>query len=88
MVKISMSEGKANIEFSGKPMDVAIEIGAAVSGIYQGMYDVDEADAEVFRLCMRGYMRDGSPVWDRNHDMTMIVVDMDSKKSGTPADQS
>lgn len=74
MVNIQMDGKVANITFCGEPKDVAMEVGAAVSGIYQGIYDMDQEDAELFKAMMQIAMKDKSPVWERSHEMTMIVL--------------
>lgn len=74
MVKIDMNGRIANISFCGEPKEVAVEVGAAISGIYQGIYDMDPKDADVFKRMMQRSMTEGSPVWERSHEMTMVVL--------------
>lgn len=88
MVKICVDGRNVSIEFDGGPVKVAVEVGAAISGIYQGLHNVDEADADLFHHLMLRSMLDDSPVWAKEHEMTMVVIDKDVKKSDTPADQS
>lgn len=74
MVNIKLDGRHANICFDGAGMDLALELGAAISGIYQGLYSQDEESAEVFRICMQQSMADGSPMWDRSHKMTVVTI--------------
>ena len=74
MVDVKMDGRIANIVFSGGPKDVAMEISAAISGIYQGIHDMDSKEAEIFKRLMQRSLTDGSPVWGRSHEMTMIVM--------------
>lgn len=74
MVKIEMENRNANICFSGSAKDVAMEVSAAISGIYQGIHDMDEGEAELFKAMMQRSMMDDSPVWERSHEMTMLIL--------------
>lgn len=53
---------------------MAMEISAAISGIYQGIHNMDPEDAVAFKYLMQKSLMDGSPVWERSHEMTMIVM--------------
>lgn len=86
MVNIYMDGRKANITLQGEPEQVAFEIATAISGIFQGMKKNDQADATFFQLLMQRCMESGSPVWNTEHDMTMIVLP--TNKSDTPTGQS
>lgn len=86
MVNISMNGRQANITFQGEPKQVAFEIATAISGIFQGMKKNDQADATFFQFLMQRSMESGSPVWNTEHDMTMIVLP--TNKSDTPTGQS
>lgn len=86
MVNIYMDGRQANITFQGEPEQVAFEIATAISGIFQGMKQKDQADATFFQFMMQRSMETGSPVWNAEHDMTMIVLP--TNKSDTPTGQS
>ena len=86
MVNIHMDGRQANITFQGEPQQVAFEIAAAISGIFRGMKQNDQADATFFQLLMQRSMESGSPVWNGEYDMTMIVLP--TNKSDTPTGQS
>lgn len=74
MVNINLDGHHADICFDGTGMDLAMEVGAAISGIYQGLYSQDEEMADVFKICMQRSMTDGSPMWERSHQMTVVTV--------------
>lgn len=74
MVDIKMKGRQANIGFCGSPKDVAMEISAAISGIYQGIHDMDPEDAVTFKHLMQRSLEDGSPVWERKHELTMLIL--------------
>lgn len=86
MVEILMDGRMAHIKFEGDPVRVAMEIGSAVSGIYQGLKNMSEDDAAMFQLCVMGTMTPDSPVWRPEHEMTMVVLPQ--KKNDAPTDQS
>lgn len=86
MVKIHMNGHDANITFTGKPVSVAMEVAAAISGIYQGIYANSTKDAAVFRGVIQASMKHDSPVWSREHDITVVTIE--TKISGAPTDQS
>ena len=74
MVEIKMDGQKASILFSGDAKDVGMEIAAAVSGIYQGIYDMSQKDAAIFKRVVQRLAEERSPVWGRTHEMAMIVL--------------
>lgn len=74
MVEIKLDGRHADICFDGAGMDLAMEVGAAISGIYQGLYSQDEEAAEVFKICMQRSMMDDSPMWERSHSMTVVTI--------------
>lgn len=74
MVTIRMDGRHADICFDGTGMNLAMEVGAAISGIYQGLYSQDEEGAEIFKICMQRSMMDESPMWERSHSMTVVTV--------------
>lgn len=86
MVKIHMDGRHAHIEYDGDEKNTAFDVATAVSGIYQSMCAKENLDADMFKRLMQRSLEDGSPVWEANHNMTMISVPI--KKSDTPADQS
>ena len=86
MVNISMTGRQANITFQAEPKQVAFEIATPIRGIFQGMKQNDQADATFFQFLMQRSMETGSPVWNAEHDMTMIVLP--TNKSDTPTGQS
>lgn len=86
MVKIFIDGKEAHIAFDDSAKAVAYDVATAISGIYQGLSNKDEEDAAFFKYLMQRSLEDGSPVWEANHKMTMLVMPI--KKSDTPADQS
>lgn len=74
MVNIKLDGLHANISFDGAGMDLALELGVAISGIYQGLYSQDEESAEAFKFSMQRIMEDGGPMWDRSHKMTVVTI--------------
>ncbi len=74
MVDIHMENKQAKIWFEGDPMYVALDVLAAISGIYQGLHDTREEDAEIFKRVIQIGMQPDSPTWDRKHNMTRIVI--------------
>lgn len=86
MVNIHQSGRLANITFQGEPKQVAFEIATAISVIFQGMKKNNQEDATFFQFLMQRSMESGSPVWNTEHDMTMIVLP--TNKSDTPTGQS
>lgn len=86
MVNISINGRQANITYQGEPKQVAFEIAIAISGIFQGMKQNDQEEATFFQFLMQRSMESGSPVWNAEHDMTMIVLP--TNKSDTPTGQS
>lgn len=87
MVEITINRPTCNIRFAGNPMTVAAELAAAISGIYQGLNSQEPMDAELFKDCVRRFMRDDSPVWNDPPEMVIVNVPQ-HKKGGTPTDQS
>ena len=74
MVNIHVENNHAEIGYKGEPIEIVEEVSAAVSGIYQGMFNMDPEEAEMFRIMMKIAMDDDSPVWDKKRNMTMFVV--------------
>ena len=74
MVNIHMENNHAEIGYRGDPMKIVQEISAAVSGIYQGMFNMDPKEAEMFRIMMKIAMEPESTAWERKYNMTMIVM--------------
>lgn len=74
MVDIHMENKQAKIWFQGEPLEVAVEVIVAISGIYQGMHNMNEHDAEESRSVLAMAMLPGSPTWDRSHNMTMFAI--------------
>ena len=86
MVKIEIDGRDVTCTFDGGARKVAIELAAAISGIYQGMQNMDLFEAARFMVYMRACVAEGSPVWTTEHEMTQIVIPQ--KKSDAPTDQS
>jgi len=86
VVKIHMDGRQVHIEYDGDEKDVAFDVATAISGIYQGMCAREGTDADLFKYLMQRSLEDGSPVWEANHELTMVI--MPKIKSDTPADQS
>lgn len=74
MVKIHMENKQAQIMFHGEPLETAMEVLSAISGIYQGLHDMNENDAETFKQIISIGMLPDSPTWERKHNMTRIVI--------------
>ena len=86
MVKIEINGREVACTFDGGARAVAMELGAAISGIFQGMQNMDQFEAERFKVYMRACVAEGSPVWTTKHELTQIVIPQ--KKSDAPTDQS
>lgn len=87
MVNIQMDGQHAQIGFTGDPVQVGMKLATAISGIYQGLYSKNRLDAAIFKGAVMGLMDENSPVWNREHDMTVVTVPI-KKKSDAPTDQS
>ena len=87
MVKITMDRPQAEILFTGETIAVAAELACAVSGIHQALRNQDEHDAAVFKASLKKLLDDDSPVWNAEHELTMVVVPV-NKKGDAPTDQS
>ena len=87
MVKIHMEGGKEQILFDGDPMDVAIEISCAISGVHQALDSQNRNDAEMFKQAMQALLEAESKVWRSKHEITMVVLP-GNKKSGAPTVES
>jgi len=74
MVKIVVDKPEVQILYSGDPMLVAGEIAAAASGIYQGMSSASPENAMIFRECLCRFFSQDSPVWSREHNITMVTI--------------
>lgn len=74
MVNISMENGHAGIGFQGDPMTIATEAATAIGSIYRGLCNVSPKDGFAFKKCMEILLREDSPAWKQEQDMTMIVI--------------
>lgn len=75
MVKIHMENNHAEIAFEGgNPLEVGADLATAISGIYQGIKNASEAEANVFKVVMQQAMADDSPVWSHEHNMTIVSL--------------
>lgn len=86
MVKIEIDGRQVACTFDGGAREVAMELGAAISGIYQGMQNMNPFEAARFMVYMRACVGEGSPVWTTEHALTQIVIPQ--KKSDAPTNQS
>ena len=79
MVKIHIENNHAEIAFEGgQPLEVGADLATAISGIYQGIKNASEAEANVFKVVMQQAMAEDSPVWNHEHNMT--IISMGAKK--------
>ena len=75
MVKIHMENNHAEIAFEGgDPLEVGADLATAISGIYQGIKNASEAEANVFKVVMQQAMAEDSPVWRHEHNMTIVSL--------------
>ena len=86
MLNIQCDGKKMQIQHTGQPQDLAIEMAMALSGIYNSLQTEDEVAAEVFRMYFVTCIMPDSPIWKKGHDQVTIKVP--KKKSDAPTGQS
>lgn len=74
MVNIKLEGNQAQIGFDDNPENVAVEIGIAVNGIYNGFKNRSPMMGKRFKKALMLCLQEGSPTWDCRQNMTMITV--------------
>ena len=81
------SDGKGlRIEHTGDPINLGIEMGLAVSQIYNALLSDDETAAELFKTTCITCLSPDSPAWEKAKKQIVIKIPM--KKGDAPTDQS
>ena len=86
MLNIQSNGQNMRIEHTGDPVNLGIELGLAVSQIYNALRSDDETAAEVFKVTCITCLSPDSPAWEKAKNQTVIKIPM--KKGGAPTDQS
>lgn len=87
MVNIQLDGLHANIYYQGDTIRVAMEMVTAISGVYQSIDSRNPEEGAAFKSAIQHMINDGSPVWEKMHEMTEVRIPV-IKKSDTPTDQS
>lgn len=86
MLNIQSNGENMRIEHTGDPVGLGIEMGIAVSQIYNALRSDDMTAAEIFKTTCITCLSPDSPAWAPAKNQVVIKVPM--KKGGAPTDQS
>ena len=86
MLDIHSDGQNVRIAHSGDPVDIGIEMGIAVSQIYNALRSDDKAAAEMFKRTCITCLSPDSPAWEPVKNQ--VVIKVPTKKGGAPTDQS
>lgn len=80
MLKVEISNGRANIEADGSMKETVIETGAMIAGLYQKFAADGPEKAGLFKYAIQGMVQDGSPVWDSETVQKMEIIEILTKE--------
>lgn len=87
MVKLIIKKDDCDAVVQGSLEEITIEVAIGIGTIYNTFLTAGRPEvAESFRQGLMGLMMHDSPMWQARDGMA--VIDMNEKKSDTPADQS
>lgn len=86
MLNIQSNGENMRIEHTGDPVNLGIEMGLAVSQIYNALRSDDETAAEIFKATCITCLSPDSPAWEKAKKQVVIKIPI--KKGGAPTDQS
>lgn len=87
MVKLLVNKDDCDALIQGSLADIAVETALGIGAIYNTLVTAGRPDAaEKYRDGLLELMKPDSPIWQPREET--VVIDMNAKKSDTPADQS